>query len=329
MNVLKKKPDVSVVITTYNHEKFIAQAIDSVLMQEVNFNFEIIIGEDESEDNTRKIVMAYKNRNPEIRLFLRSRKDVIYINNEPTGRYNFIRNLQAAKGKYIALLEGDDYWVDKKKLQKQYDFLENNKNYTVCFHIAEIVDVTGKLSNKYWQPLDNKAYYTKEDLFLRCNFIPTASVMFVNRLFNYFPDWFYSFNVADWPLHILNSSYGKIKFIDEVMSAYRVHPSGISSSKSGMQLFHLRLEMYDSFKEIFGKKYYYPINKAVSLVYYKLACLYEEKKDKKNALKYVLKNIFWFYYDLNVFKLKLKLLLRIVFPHIYKKLKDIKSKIIK
>ena len=98
-------PKVSVCVQAYNHASYIAQALDSVLMQETDFDFELIIGEDESSDGTREICIRYAEQHPDrIRLFLRSREDVIYINGRATGRYNFVENLRAARGEYIALL---------------------------------------------------------------------------------------------------------------------------------------------------------------------------------------------------------------------------------
>jgi len=110
---------VSICITTYNHEEYISQALDSVLAQATDFEFEILLGEDDSSDNTRTIVKKYQKMFPEkIRLYLNDRKNVIYINGMATGRWNFINNINHARGDYIALLEGDDYWVDNLKLKK-------------------------------------------------------------------------------------------------------------------------------------------------------------------------------------------------------------------
>ncbi len=319
---MKNRPEVSVVLITYNHEKYIAQALDSVLVQETDFEYEIIIGEDESEDKTREIVLSYKNKYPEkISVILNSRRDVIYIDGKPSGRFNLMNTLRNAGGKYISLLEGDDYWTDKNKLQKQYDFLKNNSDYVICAHTAEFVDESGKSLERYWKPPLDKEYYTKEDLFLYCNFIATASVLFVNNLFEDFPEWFENFKVGDWSLHVINASYGKIKFMDEVMSAYRIHPGGIASMTDLIKQFQSRLEMYKLFKEKSEKKYYPFINKAVSLIYYNIACEYEDRNNRKMAIKYVLKDIFKFYDEKRVFVLKIKLLLRVNFPKIYKMLK--------
>ena len=116
---------VSVCIQTYQHARYIRECLDSVLMQKVDFPWEIIIGEDDSTDGTREVCIEYAEKYPNlIRLFLRSRKDVIYVNDKPTGRHNMIENIKAARGKYIALLEGDDFWLNEYKLQKQIDFLD-------------------------------------------------------------------------------------------------------------------------------------------------------------------------------------------------------------
>ena len=119
-------PLVSICVQTYQHAPYIAECLEGLLKQKTTFPYEIILGEDESNDGTRDICKAYAKKYPEIiRLFLRRREDVIYINGNATGRYNFIQNLRTARGKYIALCEGDDYWTDPLKLQKQVIFLEN------------------------------------------------------------------------------------------------------------------------------------------------------------------------------------------------------------
>lgn len=122
------QPLVSVCITTYNHAAFIAECLDSVLMQETDFPFEIIVGEDDSTDGTREICKAYAEKYPDkIRLFLRSENDKIYINERKTGRFNFIENLNAARGEYISICDGDDYWITVNKLKIQYDYLRKIK----------------------------------------------------------------------------------------------------------------------------------------------------------------------------------------------------------
>ena len=134
-NNVASNPIVSVNVVTYNHVKYIKQCLDGILMQEVDFEYEILLGDDESSDGTREICIKYAEKYPEkIRLFLHSRENNIGIGGQPTGRFNFIYNLFHARGKYIALCEGDDYWTDENKLQKQVEVLINNPNISICHH---------------------------------------------------------------------------------------------------------------------------------------------------------------------------------------------------
>ena len=222
------KPLVSICIQTYNHKDYISQCLDSILIQQTNFPFEIILGEDESADGTRETCKEYAEKHPDkIKLFLRSRKDVIYINGNPTGRYNFMENLKACKGKYIALCEGDDYWTDPLKLQKQVDFLEKNPEYSMCFHQAEIVNNKGELIRYFNDISECKTLNTKE--LIQENIISTASSIFRNGLV--FSEEFYKIAAADWALHLLNAERGFVYYLSDCMSSYRIHENGIWSKK--------------------------------------------------------------------------------------------------
>jgi len=222
-------PLVSVVVTTYQHAAFIRQCLDGILMQQTNFDFEIILGEDESVDGTREICMKYAEKHPDkIRLFLRNRQDVIYIDGSATGRHNALQNIYTARGKYIAICEGDDYWTDKKKLQIQVDFLEEHPEYAVCFHrVFELRD-DNKLELSNYNN-NNDVTYTIKELALD-NFIHTPSVVFRNHLFSQFPEWINSSPVLDYVLHMLNSRYGLIKYFGLPMACYRRHRGGLWSA---------------------------------------------------------------------------------------------------
>lgn len=129
-----KEPLLSIVTITYNHEPFIAKTIEGVLMQQVNFPIEFIIAEDCSTDKTREIVLSYAEKYPDLIKIIISDKNIGSTANER-------RAMQAAKGKYIAFCEGDDYWIDPLKLQKQVDFLESHLDYSVTFHRCVHFDV--------------------------------------------------------------------------------------------------------------------------------------------------------------------------------------------
>jgi glycosyltransferase involved in cell wall biosynthesis len=221
-------PLVSVCIITYQHVNYIKECLDGVLMQETLFPFEIIIGEDESTDGTREVCQKYAEKYPgKIFLFLRSRKDVIYVNGSPNGRYNFIECIKSAKGKYIAICEGDDYWTDPYKLQKQVDFLETHHKYVGCFHNTEerFEDDDNKASFLYcsFPSARDISFIDLSDV----NLIPTCSVMFRNRLFGEFPNWYSKLSMGDWPLHLLNAQFGNFWYMPKVMGVHRLHEKGI------------------------------------------------------------------------------------------------------
>lgn len=219
---------LSVCIITYNHENYISQAIESVLMQKTNFDFEIVIGEDDSNDKTRDIVKEFRKMYPErITLILNDRKNVIFIDDKPTGRYNFANTLKSAKGKYVAILEGDDFWTDINKLQKQVDFLDNNPDYVMCFHkIAWYDQNRKKIIGNGRVSSQTRETYSLNDL-LESNFIPTCSIVFRNNLFEELPKWFFTVPIGDHPFLVLLALKGKLGFINETLGVYRRHSESI------------------------------------------------------------------------------------------------------
>jgi len=284
---------VSVSIVTFNHEKFIAQAIDSVLMQKTDFDYEIIIGEDESEDNTRTIVKDYKSRyQDKIRLFLNNRKKLIYINGRPTGRLNLINNLRHAQGEYVALLEGDDYWTDPYKLQKQVDFLDSNPDFSICFHNAyrlNELDECQLMLGSYLCTENQKTVSNLEDIMTN-NFIPTLTVMYRNKLFDDFPEWYLHVPFGDWPLHILNAQFGKIGYLNETMAVYRMHPGGATASIFGNKEKYIKhiseiIQTYEILKPYLGPKYLNLIRHRISDWYRIQAETYGENGNIISALR--------------------------------------------
>ncbi|RYD73169.1 MAG: glycosyltransferase [Verrucomicrobiaceae bacterium] len=215
-------PKVSVAMVTYRHAPFLAQAIESVLNQQTDFPVELVIGEDCSPDRTREIAREYAARYPD-RIRLQLPDENIGLTK------NLSRTISACRGQYVAWLEGDDYWTSPHKLQTQADYLDRNSDCAWCFTRAEVVDAEGAIIPTGSTLKEVKPKYTLEE-YLRLTFHPRAcTVMFRHRLFPEFPKWFYELPTGDMPLHVLNSQHGDIGFIDEVMSAYRIHPGGVWS----------------------------------------------------------------------------------------------------
>lgn len=216
-------PLLSVCLITYNHEKYVRQALEGILMQKVNFPIEVIIADDCSTDSTREIILEYKEKYPELIKLIFQKKNV-------GAAKNWKDLISSPAGKYIAYFEGDDYWINPLKLQKQVDFLEANESYSICFHNVKRVDEIGKdlkqrLANNY----DVEKIFTIEDL-AKVNFIHTVSVVLKKNL-ERIPEWINYSPAGDYPLHLINATYGLIKYFPEEMAAYRVG-SGIWSSQT-------------------------------------------------------------------------------------------------
>ncbi len=278
------QPKVSVSLLTYNHGPFITQALDSILLQQVNFEYEIVIGEDCSQDNTREIVLSYQKNNPDkIRIFL-SKKP---LNDGKSGRLNFVRNLKACRGEYVALLDGDDYWTAPHKLQKQVDFLDDNPRYAICFHDAIRLYENG--SQRPWlYPGGKKEVYSLADL-AAGNFIPTCSTMFRNRLFSEFPGWYYEVSMGDWPLHIINAHYGDVGYIDEVMGVYRVHSRSRWSAKSRVDVLNDTINAAERIKLDLSSKYRKITDASIIRWYLEIIELLSHGKDSQGASVYAKK----------------------------------------
>lgn len=242
-NDVAKNPLVSVCVQTYNQQDFISQCLDGILEQKTNFDFEILVGEDESSDNTRAVCLDYAARYPDrLRLFLHSRENNIEVYGKPTSHFNFKYNMYSARGKYIAICEGDDFWNNPLKLQNQVNFLEQNKEYGLVY--TDVNLLTGN-ENKKIEGDDRLKNFEKRydrikerqrtghvfwDL-LEKNSVNTLTVCTSRDLIidyiNRFSKELFAYDHRLW-LHV--ATYRKIKFIDEKWGTYRILNQGISNS---------------------------------------------------------------------------------------------------
>lgn len=234
---------VSVCMITYNHESFIREAIEGVLMQKTDFPIEIIIGEDCSTDNTRNIVLEYSEKYPDII------RPLLPENNLGMMK-NFIETMEAATGKYIALCEGDDYWTDPYKLQKQVDFLEANEEYSVCFHNSLELNICGKNESTTYCNYDKNRTVEFVEL-LESNLIPTQSVVFRNTV-NFAFEEFGKLKFGDWYLNLLNAEKGKIWYINEVMGVHRITDTSVWSPLKKTKQIEYIIDAYDFYKVRFN-----------------------------------------------------------------------------
>jgi glycosyltransferase involved in cell wall biosynthesis len=229
-------PKVGVILLTYNHEKWITQAVESVLMQKTSFDYEVTIVEDCSSDGTREKVIDFQQRFPERISLSLSSKNGEY-------RENRAAAFLASPSQYIALLDGDDYWTSPYKLQQQADFLDAHPECTLCFHNVKVFDEDGAVEPWYLNPSEQQEITGLEDLLVD-NYIASCSPMFRNGVLDTFPEWYYAARWADWPRYILHAQRGKIGYLNEVMGARRLHGGGMWASLNNTQKVEQTIEFY-------------------------------------------------------------------------------------
>lgn len=213
-------PLVSVGIITYNHENYIRQCLEGIMMQKTNFAIEVVIGEDVSTDNTRAIVKEFEQKYPGII------KPIYHDKNVGGGRnaYEFV--YPRLSGKYIAICEGDDYWTDPYKLQKQVDFLEQNPDYVLCFHQIGIVDQHNEYTRQQPPQRDIQLFSALDIFHLK---IPTLSIVFRSCITS-FPPQMFQVKSCDTFLFGMLACYGKGADLGFTAANYRQHQGGAYSS---------------------------------------------------------------------------------------------------
>ena len=229
-NSVNIKPLVSVCVQTYQHANYIKECLDSILCQSTNFDFEIILGDDESVDGTTEICLEYAKKYPnKIRFLAHKRKNNIAINEKPSGRFNMLYNLYSANGKYSAFCEGDDYWTDPLKLQKQVDFLESNPEYVIHSGGAQIIRNGILTKETIGLEIENETF--KLEKFYSQNNLVTCTVMFLNNI-TYSDKTFTKVTFGDWYLYatLLHCTGKKAYRSTNCFSVYRIHNLGVMES---------------------------------------------------------------------------------------------------
>jgi glycosyltransferase involved in cell wall biosynthesis len=253
---------LSVLMVTYNHERFLAQALSSALAQRVNFEYEIIVGEDCSSDATREILMDFHRRHPE--------KIIPLLRERNLGRMrNFNETVAACRGEYLAILEGDDYWTREDKLQIQADFLDRHPDHALCCTRA-LFAKEGAPGNPEVQPQIPAGSYAITDLFA-ANPVVTCTVMYRRSAVVPLPDWSRGLKMRDWTLHVLVARSGKVRLLDEVTSTYRIHPGGAWSSLSPGEQKLAIVEMLTTMEKHLDSQCTKPIRSALAHRYLELA----------------------------------------------------------
>ncbi len=223
---LPANPMVSICCITYNHKNFIVDAIESFLMQKTNFPIEILIHDDASDDGTANIVREYENNHSNL---IRA---VYQTENQYSKGKKVTHNLyNIARGKYIAFCEGDDYWTDPLKLQKQIDFLEAHPTCSICFHKVLRMHEGHKNESYYVPDILGDKIFTKDDIYSR-HFIQTCSVVIRNMVTEEYINFAVGMPLGDYALLCYYAQLGDIGFLDDVMATYRIHQGGVWTMRS-------------------------------------------------------------------------------------------------
>jgi glycosyltransferase involved in cell wall biosynthesis len=284
---------VSVIMLTYKHETFLRQAIEGVLMQNINFEVELLVADDCSPDNTERLVDEISQNSPNGKLI----KYIRQVENIGA-QSNFISAYKNCTGKFIALCEGDDYWIDSSKLQKQIDFLNANTEYSICFHRVYELEKEQEPQLSTLNKSSKEGTFTIEDL-AKGNFIHTPSVVFRKDL-KELPIWFAESPAGDYPLSMLNARYGKLKYFPEPMAVYRKHAASSWSSKEENKILESWVTVLNLLLPEFEGKTLENLLLQKAKTHYALSELYAYEgmiEESKHHLYYAVK-ISPFYFDL-------------------------------
>lgn len=284
---------VSIICNTYNHEKYIKDALDGFLMQKTNFKYEVLIHDDASTDRTVDIIREYEKKYPDII------KPIYQTENQYSKKNGMIRKLQTERirGKYTALCEGDDYWTDADKLQRQVDFLENNPEYTLCIHAHNIVNAQTKGIISIYNKNDCDVDLTvKQIIITQGEGMATNSMLFKSDFYINRPKEVLGFPVGDYPLAMFLSFHGKVRCLNQVMSSYRTMSENSWSSKmmgEGDECYKKRIDLLlrminnlDDLDTYTAKKYHKAF-KAKQMSMIKEICELTKKSSQKSLPKEV------------------------------------------
>jgi len=279
---LYENPLVSICCVTYNHEKYIEDAIQGFLSQKTSFPYEILIHDDASTDSTAKIIRKYQVKYPK-RVFPFIQNENQYSKGVKVSPILFKR----ARGKYIAWCEGDDYWIDSEKLQKQVSFLEENPEYVLCFHNilwfwqdSEREPEIREKSPKDTYTLEN---HIKPDE--RATVGHTSTAVFLRTLTENLPEWFYNAVYEDVPLFAYIGGFGLTKYINEVMAVHRIYPDSLSSKKKNLKFLMNKLRMYKAIDKHYRYQYHNLLKEKLSYYYQKILYNYRDQLSKIELIK--------------------------------------------
>ena len=266
------KPIVTACIISYNQEKFIDETLNGAIAQQLNVGYEVVVGDDASTDATPELIAAAAAANPKLRVL-----PTIENLGMPG---NWARTIDACKGQYIALCEGDDVWSDPQKLQKQIDLLERNPKAAACFSNATVINDDGQQSQ--YPYVDKDFGMLNADDFFKLNFnpIPTCTLVFRRSFFNGFPPEYYQSPFADWILHTLLIQRGDYIYLPESTASYRKHGGGLWSGIQEEKQLLNKLKALEIISALVEPKHRSSVGSAIKKQLDKLLYFYREQGER-------------------------------------------------
>jgi len=242
-------PKTSILLFTYNQERFIRQALDSVFMQRMDFPIEVVIADDYSQDSTLAIASEYQDRAHNVRLLPAEEKIGI--------TRNLQRGFAACRGEYIAILEGDDYWISPNKVKMVSTFLDQHQECSFCFHRLIRFDETSDCATVHpmIEATSDFTVFSASDL-ARGNIIGGLSTCTYRReVIESLDPGLWKLKVREWPFNIVVATHGPVGYVPEVLSIYRAHWGGISSKKPVAEQIPMLLELIESYNKYLDFKF--------------------------------------------------------------------------
>lgn len=278
---------VSVAMVAYNHEKFLAQALDSVLAQQVDFDYEIVLGEDCSTDNTRDIARQYQADHPDrIRLILREKNVGAWQNNEEV--------LDACRGEYIAFLEGDDFWIHPEKLRRQTAYMDAHPNCAVSGHRVRVwpSDEPESAPRENWTicPPEMPAVLPFNYL-IKHYMLYTAATMIRSKFRRPLPDWSQHVLNGDFVRDLLSSAGHDVGFLNDVMATYRVHSGGFWNGKTARVRRDGAIRTYHELHKELDREYHGQLKDQIGVIYRDYGWWALRDRDDRFALECALRAI--------------------------------------
>ncbi|MGH7556103.1 MAG: glycosyltransferase [Longimicrobiales bacterium] len=268
---------VSVVVTTYNHERFAAQAVESVISQQTTFPYEVLLADDCSTDGTMQVLRRFERESSE-----RVRVIVAERNRGDGGKRFFAEVLRLCKGEMVALLDGDDFWTAPDKLQVQADYLDAHRDFSLCFHDVKNVDETGTGELAREPAGTGNPVATIQDLLASC-FIAACSPMFRTSVLVPVPEWYFEMPWGDWPLYLIAAAHGRIGHLDRVMGAYRIHGGGMWSGLDVVTQNRQVVEFYRTLLSVLDQRHHPLLRQMTSIRYNRLARAHLERREWREA----------------------------------------------